>query len=265
MAAFEGMLPHHAWGSRYIGLQTPNLIGTDVKVFQTLFNLFQRYSDPPTGAMGAPITADGIFTLEAGHAVRAWQSYFGLSDDGIIGPAMGATLGQLTDAYGGPPFGSRLISTPRLSGGDIIVLGNRLACYRYVTVAGHAGRARMDAATRAAVMQLQQDMNAQGSDMGVPVDGLVRFATFDALWAYTCVGGRNLRQGRHGIDTLWLQRFLRSLGFYDGRADGYFTSVVASGVKAFQTSRRIAADGQVGPRTMYHVGQVFNKSAGLWP
>lgn len=34
---FEGRLPYHAWGSRYLKLESPNQVGTDVKVFQTLF------------------------------------------------------------------------------------------------------------------------------------------------------------------------------------------------------------------------------------
>ncbi len=265
MAAFEDSLPTPAWGSRYLQLQTPNQVGTDVKVFQTLFNLFLQYSAPPRGPLGTPISADGVFGVSSSRAVHQWQQYFGLQDDGVIGPVTGATFGQYNSAYGGPRFGSRFITTLGMSGGDVTVLQNRLNNYRYFTYVGHPANGTFDASTLNAVQHFQQDMNTLGIDVGVPTDGTVKVETFDALWAYTYLGGRGLWQGRNGIDTLWLQRFLKAQGLYSGPLDGYFSAAVTGAVVAFQTAQGITADGQVGQVTMYHIGQVFNQPAGTWP
>lgn len=265
MATFEDNLPYHAFGSRYLSLTSPPLRGTDVKVFQTLFNRFLQFSAPPGGPVGTPLAVDGVFGPKTSRAVHQWQQYFGLTDDGVIGPATGATLGQFNEAYGGPRFGSRAINASSVSGGDVVVLQNRLNCYRYWTYTGGPASGRDDAATMSAVRHFQQDLNTLGIDPGVPVDGLVHFETFDALWAYTYVGGRSLFEGRHGIDTLWVQRFLKSQGFYPGALDGYFGPLTRQAVVKFQGAVGIPADGAVNPATMYHIGQVFNQPASRWP
>lgn len=264
MAQFEGKLPYHAWGSRYLKLENPNQVGTDVKVFQTLFNLFLKYSSPPNGPMGTPIATDGIFGLITSHAVKKWQSYFGLSTDGVIGPIAAASLGQYESAYGGPRFGSRAIENVSQSGGDVWVLQNRLDCYRYGKYFGSADGV-FGTGLSGAVLKFQQDMNTLGIDPGVPENGSVESKTFDALWAYTYVGGRGLYRGRNGIDALWIQRFLKNQSDYSGFLDGYYGPVTEAGVKKFQTTAKIAGDGVVGPDTMKSIGSVFNKPASIWP
>jgi peptidoglycan hydrolase-like protein with peptidoglycan-binding domain/ubiquinone/menaquinone biosynthesis C-methylase UbiE len=262
VAAFEDALPYHAWGSRYLELASPEMRGTDVKVFQTLFNDFLQHSAPPQGPLGTPIAVDGIFGPQTAGAVRNWQSYFGLTVDGVIGPETGDTLGQFDGAYGGPRFGSRAL-VPGVAGGDVWVLQNRLNCYEYGQRMGPADGS-FGAGTADAVLHFQQTMD-QGLDPGVPQDGLVRFETFDALWAYTYVGGRGLFEGRNGIDVLWVQRFLASLGLYSGARDGYFGPVTRRGVVSFQQAAGIAADGVVGPVTMKQIGRAFPVPAATWP
>lgn len=264
MAQFEGNLPYHAWGSRYLTLEHPNQAGPDVKVFQTLFNLFLRHSAPPEGPMGTAIADDGIFGPITSRAVKQWQSYFGLSSDGTIGSITGATLGQYDPAYGGPRFGSRAISQTGESGGDVYVLQNRLDCYRYGRYFGSADGVYSTGLAEG-VQQFQQDMNHLGIDRGVPENGAVEYETFDALWAYTYVGGRGLWSGRNGIDSLWVQRFLKNQGDYSGPLDGYFGQGTEAGVKAFQRSQGIMSDGVVGPVTMKRIGSVFNRPASNWP
>lgn len=264
MAQFEGTLPYHAWGSRYLKLESPNQVGTDVKVFQTLFNLFIKYSSPPDGPMGSPIAAEGTLGLFTSRAIKEWQSYFGLATDGVIGPITAASLGQYEPAYGGPRFGSRAIENIGQSGGDVWVLENRLDCYRYGQYFGAADGV-YGTGLLSAVSKFQQDMNTLGIDPGVPENGRVRYETFDALWAYTYVGGRGLYRGRNGIDTLWLQRFLKSHGDYSGFLDGYFGPITEAGVKKFQAAAKISVDGVVGPVTMKSIGSVFNHPASIWP
>lgn len=264
MAEFEDHLPYHAWGSRYLELRHPELRGTDVKVFQTLFNQFLQRSAPPDGPLGTAIVEDGYFGPITSRAVREWQSYFGLSSDGVIGPVTGATLGQYNPAYGGPRFGSRAIDAVGQRGGDVWVLQNRLDCYRYGSYFGSAD-GDFGTGLSNAIQQFQGDMTTMGNDPGVPVSGGVEYETFDALWAYTYVGGRNLDEQRNGIDTLWLQHFLTRQGLYTGPLDGYFGPGTANGVKKFQASQAIAIDGVVGPVTMKRIGTVFHEPAGMWP
>lgn len=263
MAAFEDSLPYHAWGSRFLSLTSPETRGTDVKVFQTLFNAFLAHSAPPRGPVGATLTVDGIFGPVTATAVRAWQAYFTLTVDGGIGPGTGATLGQLDGAYGGPRFGSRALA-PGAAGGDVWVLQNRLNCLQYGQAMG-APDGVFGAATGSAVIRFQQSVNTLGLDPGLPQDGQVHPETFDALWAYTFLGGRGLYEGRHGIDTLWLQRFLRARGLYTASLDGLFGPALRAAVVAFQTSAGIAADGVVGPTTIKRIGQAFPHPAATWP
>ena len=263
MAHFEDSLPYHAWGSRYLSLQSPHMSGTDVKVFQTLFNAFVQHSTPPSGPIGPTVATDGVFGPNTDHAVRHWQSYFHLSVDGVIGPGTGETFGQLASAYGGPRFGSRALRRGE-SGGDVRVLQNRLDCLEYGQYFGSADGV-FGPATETAVHHFQSSVNMLGIDPGVPVDGIVGPETGDALWAYTYVGGRDLYQGTNGIDTLWVQRFLLSRGEYSGALDGLFDLVTHAAVEAFQHSVGISADGVVGPVTMKHIGQVFSQPASSWP
>ena len=175
MAAFEDNLPYHAWGSRYLNLESPVMQGTDVKVFQTLFNDFLQYSAPPLGPMGTPLAADGIFGPKTSEAVRQWQQYFGLSNDGVIGPVTGATLGQDDGAYGGPRFGSCALAVGA-SGGDVYVLQNRLDCYEYWHYFA-AANGQFDLGVEDALRHFQDSMNTYGTDPGVPEDGQVHYTT----------------------------------------------------------------------------------------
>lgn len=56
-------------------------------------------------------------------------------------------------------------------------------------------------------------------------------------------------RGSLGPEVASLQRALRDLGHYGGPVDGIFGGGTEAAVRAFQSSRRLRADGIVGPRT----------------
>jgi general secretion pathway protein A len=58
-----------------------------------------------------------------------------------------------------------------------------------------------------------------------------------------------LRDGETGSSVYWLQATLAELGFYAGRPSGRFDDPTRGALRAFQASRGLEADGQVGPQT----------------
>lgn len=58
-----------------------------------------------------------------------------------------------------------------------------------------------------------------------------------------------LRDGHAGRSVLWLQQGLAELGFYGDTPSGRYDGPTRSAVRAFQSSRGLAPDGEVGPRT----------------
>ncbi len=62
-------------------------------------------------------------------------------------------------------------------------------------------------------------------------------------------GARVLREGTSGADVAELQRLLTASGFDTGPADGAFGPRTTDAVRAFQQSRGLAVDGEVGPGT----------------
>lgn len=255
MAKFEDGLPYFPFGSRNLFLTSPFLRGTDVKVFQFLFNQTVKHTNPPLGPIGPTIAVDGIFGPQTNRAVINYQAYFSLTVDGIIGPETFFTLGQAIGrhtTYGGPAFGSRTLSVGA-SGGDVTVLQNRLNTFRYASLLGHPATGLFGGRTRRAVKAFQKDINSEFR-AGLAVDGVVGPFTLNALWLYTYAGGRDLFLGRQGTDTAFVQTLLRKMGFYRGAIDGYFGSVTRQAVLDFQKEEKIKQDGVVGPVTFYHLG-----------
>ena len=262
MPAFEDNLPFHAFGSRNLKLQTPNMTGTDVKVLQTLYDQLLAITNPPLGPIGTPIARDGVFGPQTNAAVRNVQSYFGLTVDGIVGAQTFLAFGQAIGAnvtYGGPVFGSRQLSQGD-SGGDVTVLQNRLNLFRYSAALGGPADGQFGPKTNTAVIQFKTDAIANG-DTGLNLNGIVGQGALDALWIYTYTGGRNLSQGTKGMDVAFLQLLLANLTnpgtgqpFYTSAVDGYFGAMTDSAVRAFQASVGLVVDGVAGPKTYYQLG-----------
>ncbi|PSR34918.1 MAG: hypothetical protein C7B46_03120 [Sulfobacillus benefaciens] len=266
MANFANNLPIVPFGSRVLRLQSPAISGTDVKVFQRLYNTILELMDPPQGPMGSRIPITGIFDYTSRQAAYNIQSYFGIAVDGIVDRHTYRIMGQDNSAYGGPPFGSRTL-TPGTSGGDVRVLQNRLNCMRYASVMGQPANGIFGTSTESAVLAFQGD-NIVYRHWDISFDGLVGPNTFDILWITTLAGGRNLSEGDNGFDTVGLQVILQNLGFYRYRIDGYFGRATREAVRAFQQAFGITVDGVAGSQTFYALGRtnpVFWYSADLFP
>jgi peptidoglycan hydrolase-like protein with peptidoglycan-binding domain len=55
--------------------------------------------------------------------------------------------------------------------------------------------------------------------------------------------------GSKGAEVTELQKKLKTLGYYKGKADGGFGSATEAAVKAFQKAHKLPQVGTVGPKT----------------
>ncbi|MHB8757395.1 MAG: peptidoglycan-binding protein [Bacillota bacterium] len=236
-------LPYFDFGSRNLRLTSPRQQGTDVKILQVLLKVADQFEPGPV---------DGIFGPQTDQAVRAFQSYYGIGVDGIVGPETFWTLGQSTGRFLGGQirFASRTLRQG-MSGGDVTVLQNRL------NVAGQtpAGPATgfFNAATTAAVKAFQ-------TRYGLTPDGIVGPVTAYNLKLRTWMGGRNLSRSTKGTAVRQLQRWLNSINEVQiVPVDGFFGASTESAVRSFQSFNHITADGIVGPQTFNVLGRYTNE------
>lgn len=232
------------FGSRILKLGTT---GDDVKVLQNLLN------DLPDSIAGPDVTVDGAFGATTQTAVKKFQTYFGLSADGIVGKDTFLYLGQPTGSYAvGPVFGSRTLKKG-VTGRDVWILQNRLAstAKSYATALGGPADSVFGSKTEAAVKLFQTDHN-------LTVDGIVADDTFYQLYLNTFMGGRLLQRSRSdrnkGFDVFYLQTKLDQLGYSPGTIDGKFGANTEAAVKKFQMAVGISADGVAGPQVYYNLG-----------
>ncbi len=176
-------LPYFDFGSRFLRLATPFPRGTDVKILQVKLKIMDRFDPGPI---------DGIFGPLTLAAVRAYQSYYGLAVDGIVGPDTFWVLGESTGPYlgGSPRFGARTLRQG-MSGGDVWILQNRLNIAGQTVVGAATGF--FDATTTAAVRGFQ-------ARYGLAVDGVVGPVTTYNLKLRTWLGGRELSTVTKGTD-----------------------------------------------------------------
>lgn len=269
MALFEDTFaPYVPFGSRNL---SQGNAGTDVAVLQAVYNLMLTTMNPASGPIGSSVTVNGTFDPATTAAVKAIQTYFGLTVDGVVGPNTFFVFGQGVGAnttYGGPVFGSRQLEQGN-AGGDVTILQNRLNCFRYASILGGPATGTFNTATAAAVLALKHDASANG-DTGLPDNSVAGFGFFDASWIYTFAGGRAIYTGRNGFDVVFVQVVLKNLGFYTGRITGYYDTPTRSALQAFQSSHGITADGVIGPTTYYWIGRSNGNAAPVplnlsWP
>ncbi|MDD2586182.1 MAG: peptidoglycan-binding protein [Syntrophomonadaceae bacterium] len=229
-------------GIRNLRLTTPNQQGRDVRILQSLLNMF------PDNIVPGKLVVDGIFGPITRTAVRNFQRYFGLVVDGVVGQESFLRLGHRIGKYavGEAVFSSRYLSSGA-RGGDVSVLQNRLAAYKK----GYLNRradGRFGFFTDAAVQRLQSDF------LELAVDGVANPDTYEQIFIRAPLGGRTLRQNDRGLDVYWLQYYLYQLNYYKGEINGYFQSSTTDAVKDFQTAAGITIDGIVGPETYLTLG-----------
>jgi peptidoglycan hydrolase-like protein with peptidoglycan-binding domain len=218
--------------------------GDDVKVLQVLLNAL------PSSITGPDLVVDGDFGSKTQAAVKMFQTYFGLTSDGIVGKNTFLYLGQPTST--GLVFGSRTLKVG-ISGSDVKILQNRLAsaAKKYAKALAGPADSVFGSKTKAAVKLFQ-------TDMGLTSDGIVGDKTFYKLFTKTYMGGRLLQQsrsdGNKGLDVWFLQKKLKDEGFSPGSLDGIFGPKTDAAVKKFQQSVGITVDGEVGPVTYYYLG-----------
>lgn len=233
---------YYYFGSRNLRLTFPNLQGTDIKILQSLLNMF------PDNIVPSKLVVDGIFGPVTRTAVRNFQKYFGLVVDGIVGQESFLRLGHRTGKYarGEAVFSSRTLSNGA-RGGDVSVLQNRLAAYKK----GYLNRkanGRFNFFTDDAVRRFQSDF------LELVADGTVGPDTYTQIFIQAPLGGRTLRQSDRGLDVYWLQYYLYQLNYYKGELHGYFETSTQDAVKDFQTAADITIDGIVGPETYLALG-----------
>lgn len=253
MARFEDLYqPYHPFGSRTIHVATPPVHGTDVAILQGVFNLMGSVMTQP---IGPSVSVTGTYDAATGEAIRELKRYFRIGDDTVAGFRVYFVYDQGVGddtTFGGPVFGSRTLALGS-RGGDVAILQNRLNAFRYATILGGAADGTFDDATRSAVAAFQQDASRNG-DRCLKVTGIVDDATFDALWIYTFLGGRAIFTGRNGFDVVFLQIVLQGLGLYTGNITGIYDDATRHAVMGLQRDSGIAADGVVGPETIYQLG-----------
>ena len=260
MAAFDTLFaPYVPFGSRTL---TVGDSGTDVALVQAVYNLMLATMNPPQGPMGNPIPLTGTFDANSRTAVMNIQSYFGITADGVVGAETYFVFGQgvgPNTTYGGPVYDSRDLG-PGSSGGDVIILQNRLNVFRYASILGGPATGSFGAATANAVLAFKTDAALNG-DTGFPSNPFAGFGYYDASFLYTFAGGRAIFTGRNGFDVVFLQSVLGAFGLYSGRLTGYYDTATQSAVETFQSSHGLTADGIVGPATFYQIGLENQKPA----
>ncbi|MBX5466085.1 MAG: peptidoglycan-binding protein [Firmicutes bacterium] len=254
MAKTPSTLPAIPFGSRALRLTWPYLGGTDVWIFQVLYNTARNLLQSETALALPRLSVTGWFDRKSAQAARALQACFGLSPSGEVGRATFRLFGHIPDAYGGPAFGSRPLKLGD-TGGDVVVLQNRLNGLRYAALLGHPADGVFATATAAALRAFQADCRVFRRQP-VPVDGTLDPKTLLLLEAVALLGGRNLYAGADGVDTAALQTVLANLGFYRGRIDGRFGSMTRQAVMALQARVGQRPDGVVGPATYHRLGLI---------
>ena len=247
--------------------------GPDVIQLQFILNfLAEFYNDIP------PVIQDGVFGRSTRDAVIAFQRKFGLTQDGIVGPATWKLLYQVyrntenniapilppqppitpptSPAYPGSPLrvGSR--------GNNVLVMQqylNRISS-RYPSIPRLAEDGIFGAGTQSAVMQFQRLF-------GLTPDGVIGPLTWNRIIDVgNSIGGgvppttpppypgTPLRAGSRGNDVLVLQENLnRVASRYPTiprlTVDGVFGPATGNSVIQFQRLFGLSPDGIVGPVT----------------
>lgn len=273
------------YASRYLRLETNRMAGPDVLALQKRL-----------GELGySPETADSIFGVKTEAAVKKFQTAHGLRADGIVDQDTWNNLGivpflspRITDEVKNDSqtrividtikkkltfYSKTLNKTYPVAVGKRSTptpLGNWVIVQKAVNPGGPFG---------ARWMRLSVPWGGYGihgtnrpSSIGTAAShGCIRMYNEDVIEIYplTPIGtpvtitgraytGRVLKFGDKGSDVKEVQKTLRTLGYYQPAADGYFGRKTEQAVINFQQASDIAADGIVGPQTLNALQKAFD-------
>lgn len=273
------------YASRFLRLTSPPMTGPDVRAVQDSLSKLGYYK----GAV------DGTYGSDTADAVRKFQSAVGIRADRVVGPdtwnSLGLSIGtvninreyritidtqsiKLTLSKNGVvqnvyPVAVGKPQTPTPIGDWIII-------EKQVDWGGPFG---------ARWMRLNVPWGGYGihgtdnpSSIGSAAShGCIRMNNADVIKLYSIVPlgtpvkitgqvftGRILQLGvQPGSDVAAVQQRLQVLGYYKGDIDGVYGDRTKDAVVAFQTARRLVADGIVGSATYEELEKVYDTVLGL--
>ena len=233
------------------------------------------------------VSVDGIFGTATENAVKAFQRKYGLTVDGVVGPATWEAIAdqynslendiqQNTNGYPGTPV-------KQGDTGDsvrTIQFYLRIASSNYSSIPSVTVDGIFGSATTAAVKAFQKEF-------GLTQDGIVGKATWQKMYeVYSDIAnnllspndrpgtypGTPLKQGSTGTAVREAQFYLKLLAVYypslpDVTIDGVFGPATTAAVKAFQKLFGLTQDGIIGPTTweaLYNQAQKIRTVDGLF-
>ena len=197
-------------------------------------------------AIGAGLSVDGSFGPACYEAVKKFQSRYGLSVDGIAGPATQKKLAAVITSNSSSSSGSSSSVLKTGSKGEAVKTLQRnlnAAIGAGLSVDGSFGPS-----TSRAVKNFQ-------SKYGLTADGIAGPATQRKLASVVAnkknvvVASATLRKGSRGDNVKTLQRNLNAAIGAGLSVDGIFGPSCYAAVKKFQSKYGLGADGIYGPNT----------------
>ena len=247
--------------------------GANVQLVQFYLRMAATmYTSLPTPSV------DGIFGPSTRSAVIAFQKYFGLSADGVVGRA---TWNKLTEVYLGV---TNSLLSPSLRPGDYPGLlkqgstGTAVRELQYYLVILHAFYNSLPAVTIDGIFgpATARAVDAWQRMQGLTVDGIVGPATWKSIYSSASVlrtsgpvvtvkqrpyPGSPVGEGASGADVDYISRLLELVAFYypDVQSFGIthaFGSNLAISVKSFQTRFGLPVTGKVDELTWFSLEAV---------
>lgn len=218
------------------------------------------------------VNVDGSYGAATQNAVRAFQSAYGLTADGVVGEttwnALYAAWVNAQSDIGGTAYpGAALRRGSRGSDVRLVQFWLRMAAENYSELSGVTVDGSYGASTASAVSAFQQYF-------GLAADGVVGRATWNKLKEVALAVANELvdaniapgrftvttREGSSGTAVRAVQYYLRLLAAYyqdipTVTVDGRFGAATKAAVIAWQRHAGLTADGVVGPLTWQSIYQ----------
>ena len=251
--------------------------GTSVRIIQRQLDRIAK--DYP--AFGKP-TVNGTFDAATESSVKAFQKYFSLTADGVVGRA---TWYKISYIYVSVKELAQLTSEGEswagtVTGGvwpGVVLRRGDTGAYVELVQFWLSTLAEFDTAIPDLTVDgnfgagTERSVKAFQSENGLTADGVVGQVTWDALYGAwvdvqsdmggTAYPGTALRTGSKGNDVRLVQFWLRIAAdnystLQTVTVDGNFGSGTAAAVKAFQSLFGLTADGIVGRATWFKLNEV---------